>query len=228
MAKLVLFLADGTTLDIPLDRERTRIGRRPGTDLCLPYAAVSGEHAVVVTNATGAVIEDLGSTNGTLVNGAAIARHVLADGDRIDIGRQQLVYLADASAPAPPAARRHGPARPTAVVREFVRRPPAQPPAPPSVPASVPVVAVLSGPSAGRRLPLAKDETLVGRAGTQVAAIRRGAEGYRLYPVEGAAAPRLNGAPVDAAGAALRVGDEFVVAGVRIAFAPPPEHSGDM
>ena len=69
MGKLVLFLADGTTLDIPLDHERVTVGRRSGNDVCLPYAAVSGAHAVFVTTATGVVIEDLGSTNGTTVNG---------------------------------------------------------------------------------------------------------------------------------------------------------------
>jgi pSer/pThr/pTyr-binding forkhead associated (FHA) protein len=119
MGKLVLLLADGTTLDIPLDRERTRIGRRPGTDLCLPYAAVSGEHAVIVASASGKTIEDLGSTNGTLVNGRPIARHRLADGDRIDIGRQQLVYLEDGSAIVPPAARRHGRASRRAPIRSI-------------------------------------------------------------------------------------------------------------
>ena len=106
MGKLVLFLADGTTLDIPLDRERTTIGRRPGTDVCLPYAAVSGEHAIVFTSARGSTIEDLGSTNGTLVNGESIARHRLVDGDRIDIGRQKLVFLADPEATVPTGPRR--------------------------------------------------------------------------------------------------------------------------
>ena len=87
MGKLVLFLADGTTLDIPLDRERTTIGRRPGTDVCLPYAAVSGEHAVIVTSARGSTIEDLGSTNGTLVNGERVDQSVLRTGDTLTIGR---------------------------------------------------------------------------------------------------------------------------------------------
>ena len=49
MSKLVLFLADGSTLDIPLERERMTIGRRADNDICLPNLAVSGEHAAVVT-----------------------------------------------------------------------------------------------------------------------------------------------------------------------------------
>ncbi len=101
MGKLVLFLADGTTLDIPLDRDRVTVGRRAGNDVCLPYPAVSGSHAVFVVGPAGVVVEDLGSTNGTAVNGQRTAKHMLQDGDRIDIGRQTLVYLADADAVAP-------------------------------------------------------------------------------------------------------------------------------
>src|SRR5499427_7777263 len=97
MSKLVLFLADGTTLDVPLDRERTTIGRRGDNDICLPNLAVSGEHAVVVTILADSFLEDLGSTNGTLVNGKAIAKHFLRDRDEIDIGKQKLVYVADES-----------------------------------------------------------------------------------------------------------------------------------
>src|SRR5271170_6012637 len=95
MSKLVLFLADGTTLDVPLKRERMTIGRRADNDICLPDLAVSGEHAVVVTILADSFLEDLGSTNGTLVNGKAIGKHFLRDRDRIDIGHHRLIYCAD-------------------------------------------------------------------------------------------------------------------------------------
>ncbi len=81
MGKLVLYLADGTTMDVPLDKERIIIGRRADNDVCLPYPAVSGEHAAVVTILADSFLEDLGSTNGTLVNGKAIAKHFLSDHD---------------------------------------------------------------------------------------------------------------------------------------------------
>ena len=95
MSKLVLFLPDGTTLDVPLARERTTIGRRADNDICLPNLAVSGEHAVVVTILADSFLEDLNSTNGTLVNGSPIAKHFLRDRDQIDIGRHRLVYCVD-------------------------------------------------------------------------------------------------------------------------------------
>ena len=97
MGKLVLYLPDGSTLDVRLARERVTIGRRADNDVCLPYPAVSGEHAAVVTILADSFLEDLGSTNGTLVNGKSIAKHFLRDRDEIDIGRQKLVYVADES-----------------------------------------------------------------------------------------------------------------------------------
>jgi hypothetical protein len=102
MAKLVLLVPNGTTLDVPLRRERVTLGRRADNDVCLPNLAVSGEHAVVMTILSDSFLEDLGSTNGTLVNGKPIAKHFLRDGDLIDIGRHKLLYFVDDDA-IPPA-----------------------------------------------------------------------------------------------------------------------------
>ncbi len=102
MGKLVLMLPDGTTLDVPLGKERMMIGRRADNDVCLPYPAVSGEHASVVTILADSFLEDLGSTNGTLVNGKPIVKHFLRDHDRIEIGRQRMVYMSDDNAHVDP------------------------------------------------------------------------------------------------------------------------------
>src|ERR1700681_5105625 len=95
MGKLVLFHADGTSQHIKLDRERVTVGRRRDNDVCLPRPAVSGEHAAVVTILADSFLEDLGSTNGTLVNGNPIVKHFLRDRDEIDIGRHKFVYCTD-------------------------------------------------------------------------------------------------------------------------------------
>ena len=93
MAKLVLLVPNGTTLDVPLRRERLTLGRRPDNDVCLPNLAVSGEHAVVMTILSDSFLEDLGSTNGTLVNGEPIQEKELKHEDRITIG-QNAVHFA--------------------------------------------------------------------------------------------------------------------------------------
>ena len=82
MSKLVLYMPDGSTRDIFLSRERIRIGRRPDNDIPLPFPAVSGEHAAIVTILADSFLEDLGSTNGTFVNGKSINKHFLRDRDR--------------------------------------------------------------------------------------------------------------------------------------------------
>jgi len=105
MAKLVVHQPDGTVRDLKLDRDRITIGRRPDHDLCLPYPAVSADHAEIVTVVADSFLHDLGSTNGTLVNGNRVSKHFLRNRDRIDIGRLQLVYLtndAETVDPLPP------------------------------------------------------------------------------------------------------------------------------
>src|SRR5438067_3994475 len=98
-------MPDGSTREILLTRERIRIGRRPDNDVSLPFPAVSGEHAAIVTILSDSFLEDLGSTNGTFVNGKSVTKHFLRDLDRIDIGRENLIYYADDDAkpePLPP------------------------------------------------------------------------------------------------------------------------------
>ena len=102
MGKLVLYLPDGTMRDIFLAKERLTIGRRADNDVALPYPAVSAEHAAVVTVLDDSFLEDLGSTNGTFVNDKSVKKHFLRDGDRVDIGREILVYLNDDEAQPDP------------------------------------------------------------------------------------------------------------------------------
>lgn len=118
MAKLAVHQPDGTVRELKLDRDRITIGRRPDNDLCLPYPAVSAEHAEIVTVAGDSFLHDMGSTNGTLVNGNRVTRHFLRDRDRIDVGLQQIVYLANEAEtvePLPAAATQaQGVAEPSA------------------------------------------------------------------------------------------------------------------
>ena len=106
MGKLVLHIPGGGMRDIPLEGGRITLGRRADNDVWLPYPAVSADHAAIVTVLEDSFLEDLQSTNGTLVNGKRITKHFLRDRDAIDLGRVQLVYLADndeLAAPLEPA-----------------------------------------------------------------------------------------------------------------------------
>jgi chromosome segregation ATPase len=73
---------------------RTRIGRATGCELQIDSSSVSRHHALVVVGPREAIIEDLNSTNGVLVNGRKVTRQALHDGDAITIGETQFRYLA--------------------------------------------------------------------------------------------------------------------------------------
>lgn len=75
----------------PLTRSHTRIGRGQGADIQVDDAGVSRAHAEIVLGLP-VVIRDLGSTNGTLVEGRRITEAPLHDGARIQIGSTQLTY----------------------------------------------------------------------------------------------------------------------------------------
>lgn len=64
------------------------MGRAPRADFIVDAALVSRVHCRFVLSADGELtLEDLGSTNGTLVNGKKVLKVTLADGDQITVGR---------------------------------------------------------------------------------------------------------------------------------------------
>ncbi len=104
MAKLILSM-DGLVLkEINLTKERTTIGRKPHNDIQIDNLAVSGEHAVIVTILQDSFLEDLGSTNGTVVNGQSIKKHFLQNNDIIELGKYKLKYVNETPAGVAKAA----------------------------------------------------------------------------------------------------------------------------
>jgi hypothetical protein len=96
MAKLIVSLEGSVIRDYPLEKERVTIGRKPHNDIQIENLAVSGEHACIVTILNDSFLEDLGSTNGTLVNGNSVKKHILQNNDMIEIGKYRLKYVSDA------------------------------------------------------------------------------------------------------------------------------------
>lgn len=88
-------VVDGPGTRHELSAGRNVIGRGTEADIRLPDTGVSRKHVDVVLDGGVATAEDLGSTNGTLVNGRRITRQPLSDGDVIRIGHSVLVYRRD-------------------------------------------------------------------------------------------------------------------------------------
>lgn len=80
---------------IELTQDVTIIGRGSQADLRLDDTGVSRQHAEIRREGDDVVLVDLGSTNGTTVNGRHVERVRLTPGDRIELGRCVLVYERD-------------------------------------------------------------------------------------------------------------------------------------
>jgi predicted component of type VI protein secretion system len=92
---VLVMLSSGVAGDprtFPVQKETITIGRREDCDLRIPLANVSRAHCKVVKDdANGAIrVEDLGSSNGTLVNGSRVQVSALAAGDIITVGPVRL------------------------------------------------------------------------------------------------------------------------------------------
>ncbi len=88
-------VVDGPGTRHELTTGRNVIGRGTEADIRLPDTGVSRKHVDVVLDGGVATVEDLGSTNGTLINGRRVSRQALSDGDVIRIGHSVLVYRRD-------------------------------------------------------------------------------------------------------------------------------------
>jgi chromosome segregation ATPase len=73
---------------------RTRIGRATGCELHIDSTSVSRHHALILAGTREAIIEDLNSTNGVILNGRKVTRQVLNDGDILTLGEIQFRYVA--------------------------------------------------------------------------------------------------------------------------------------
>ncbi len=85
-----LVMPDGRR--IPIEDSEVVLGRLAGCDIVIDDPNVSRKHAEVRREDGQVVIRDLGSTNGTLVNGSPTLERRLSDGDRITIGKTTLGF----------------------------------------------------------------------------------------------------------------------------------------
>ena len=225
MAKLILSM-DGLVLkEITLTKERMTIGRRPTNDIQIDNLAISGEHAAVVTILNDSFLEDLNSTNGTLVNGQPVKKHFLKNGDVVELGKYKLKFITEkATSAVEPDYEK------TMVLRPADKQPAPKVPedaiktgAVPSSPATasltpVGAIQVLNGANAGRELELTKSMTTLGKPGIQVAVIARRPQGYFITHVEGSTYPSVNGQQLGTQARPLADHDVIEIASIKMEF----------
>ena len=126
---------DGVRRSYPLREGSLVIGRHPACDIALSGRNVSKKHVECFVSGDVVTIRDLGSSNGTFVNGSPVTSCVLKDGDKLLLGGYQLVF--DLELPPPEAQAEAGAASagaaPTAAEQREQDEPDAAPP-PPAAP----------------------------------------------------------------------------------------------
>ena len=219
MPRLVVTI-DGVTLrEVPIARERTTIGRRPHNDVVIDNLAVSGEHAVIERGPEGVYLEDLGSTNGTLLNGRPVQRAALQHRDTIDIGKYRLRYVDEVPTADFEKTMVVRPGAAQAAAQQALQQAIGSAATPPAAESAPPArIKVITGAGAGREMALVKVVTTIGRPGGAVAAITRRGARYLLAHVEGGPVTRLNGAALGGEPVDLRAGDRLELAGVEMEF----------
>jgi pSer/pThr/pTyr-binding forkhead associated (FHA) protein len=94
MPELVVKYPDRSPEHFPLGRMRITLGRSASNDLCIPDPFASRVHAKVRQDGGDYYLNDLGTANGTLYNGALVTDVVmLTSGGRIQIGETEVVYF---------------------------------------------------------------------------------------------------------------------------------------
>ena len=206
MPKMIVSIDGVVIKEVQLTKDRTTLGRRPYNDIVIDNLAVSGEHAVMQMSGMDVFLEDLNSTNGTYVNGKAIKKQQLQNGDSVEIGKYKIKFVHEG------ATDSH---EKTTVINAG-----AVVGASESVdgPLGNAAIKVMSGNAAGREVPLVKVVTTIGKPGVAVAAITRRPHGYVVALVEGTQKPTINGSPIGTDAMNLHNGDLLELAGTKMQF----------
>lgn len=194
-------------LRVSLKKPRTTLGRKRHNDIVLDNMVVSGEHCVFdMDEVNGVYVEDLGSTNGTHVNGKLIrSRELLRDHDAIGIGNFRIQFIAIATRPR--AARDDTKTMSldsigfpgTSGVKQAAFK-------------------VLNGSSAGLDVPITKAVTTFGRPGTSVMSVSHRRDGYYVGCMGDRVPVLLNGVAMGNEARLLAHGDVLDLSGTQMEF----------
>jgi type II secretory pathway predicted ATPase ExeA len=94
----ILLASEGkTVVERELKPGRLVIGRTPDNDLQIDSKFISRHHCQIVTQPDSCLIEDLNSTNGIFVKSKRVRRHNLNDGDVVQVGQHEIMYIDERS-----------------------------------------------------------------------------------------------------------------------------------
>ena len=221
MPQLLISDESGETSSLAIATQTVTIGRRRNNSLCLPHLSVSGYHAQIAAEKGCLTIEDLDSTNGTIVNGEKIAKQVLVHLDDIIIGSYRISY----SETYKPEAYNANAVDKGEV--NTIQQPPVLNRAPASKQDEMAVIKVASGQKAGSVVMLEKPLTTLGKTNGGMGAISKKSTGYYFLPVDDHGAPmKHNGKGLTPQVEVKLVGGDMVeIGGEYLEFVHPYQHN---
>ena len=237
--KLILKFKDTVISEFELNQEETTIGRKPENTIHIDNLAVSSKHARVLKIGKKVILEDLGSTNGTSVNGQETSKHILNNGDVITVGKHTLTFVAlDDEAPIAAPAEEEDDMDKTMIISSAAREEmmasqggaSAKSTATSSASMLLAKVQYISGPLMGKVVELKSSLTSIGKGdsckikvkgllvGKQAAVITRRPTGYHITYLEGMSKLRVNGEVVSSAPRVLKDGDIIELSDTKLEF----------
>lgn len=216
MAKLILTLDGAVIREYEIDKDSISIGRKHGNDIQLDDITVSGRHALITQIDSSIFIDDLGSTNGTLLNGGRIVKSELKHGDTIQTGNYQFTYFCD-----------NKDYEPTMFIRAEIEDADTLK----SIPAlqlakeePLAGMRIINGPMAMKVLELRKQFNTLGSNGNKLAMISRNTNGYTISALTNRSdnppggSPLLNEKPLKIEPIVLNDRDLLELAGTKMEF----------
>lgn len=196
MAKIVVTFNGLVQQEVSILKSRLTIGRRPSNDVVIDHLTVSGQHVAIDTTSNGSFVLDLGSTNGTMVNGQPVKKHLLQNDDVIDIGKYKVRFETEPNAPISLSVLQPRPLQKSLIAK----------------------IKILNGANQGKEMILTKPVTTIGSPGVQVIAIAMQDQSFYVSAVEGVSKAKINNVDIESRPLPLRSGDEINLSGTKMTF----------
>lgn len=218
MSKLILTLDGAVIREYPIEKDSLSIGRKHGNDIQLNDLTVSGRHALIISMGEHIYVDDLGSTNGTLMNGARVTKTLIKHGDVIQVGNYQFTFYNDTETEYEPTMFIQAEIEETQLINTENKVD--------SIIKGEPLagVKIINGPLANKTLELRRPFNTVGFNGIKMAMISRATDHYTISALKShklrrtGDAPTLNGKVISKKSIRLKEADIIELAGTKMEF----------
>lgn len=222
MASKLILALDGEILrEYEIDRDFLSVGRKHENDIQLNDLTVSGRHALISRVGNNVYVEDLNSTNGTLVNGHYISKYALQHGNVVQIGHHLFTFFNDDKEAFEPTMFIKAELDETQIVlpewemNEKAINLRGQP---------LGALRKINDPIASSGIEMRKPFSTIGFEGKKLALINRGARGYSIVGIKTGVSqrkedlPLLNGKTIGTTSESLNEHDIISIAGIDMEF----------